>query len=71
MTTDPHALSKVYQKMLKDIKQKESKKSDSLNFNYSDNMIKPNSTIDKYFPPIKKEQKKNKSSKKKKRTKIN
>ena len=42
MTTDPHALSKVYQKMLKDIKQKESKKSDSLNFNYSDNMIKPN-----------------------------
>ena len=60
MTTDPHALSKVYQKMLKDIKQKESKKSDSLNFNYSDNMIKPNSTIDKYFTPIKKEQKKNK-----------
>jgi hypothetical protein len=42
MTTDPHALSKVYQKMLKDIKQKESKKSDSLNFNYSDNMIKTN-----------------------------
>jgi senataxin len=67
MTTDPHALSKVYQKMLKDIKQKESKKSDSLNFNYSDNMIKTNSTIDKYFPPIKKEQKKNKSSKKKKK----
>ena len=62
MTTDPHALSKVYQKMLKDIKQKESKKSDSLNFNYSDNMIKPNSTIDKYFPPIKKEQKKKKKN---------
>ena len=61
MTTDPHALSKVYQKMLKDIKQKESKKSDSLNFNYSDNMIKPNSTIDKYFP----------HKKKKKRIKIN
>ena len=71
MTTDSHAFSKIYQKMLTHIKEKDSKKSNSLKFNYSDNMIKPNSTLDKYFPSIKKEQKKKKIIKKKKKKKNN
>ncbi len=70
MTTDPHAFSKVYQKMLTHIKEKDSKKSNSLKFNYSDNMIKPNSTLNKYFPSIKKEQKKKKLLKKKQKEQI-
>ena len=41
---------KTYEKMLIKIKEKLSKKSDSLSFDYSKNMIKPQKHIDDYFP---------------------
>ena len=43
---------KTYEKMLIKIKEKLSKKSDSLSFDYSKNMIKPQKHIDDYFPNV-------------------
>ena len=50
MSTNPHALSKAFQKILTELKKKEIKKSNSLKFDYSNNRTKSNDSINKYFP---------------------
>ena len=50
MSTNPHALSKAFQKILTELKKKEIKKSNSLKFDYSNNRTKSNDSTNKNFP---------------------
>ncbi len=52
MSSNKEKITKTYEKMLTNIKEKLSKKSDSLSFDYSKNMIKPQKHIDDYFPNV-------------------
>ena len=52
MSSNKEKITKTYEKMIINIKEKLSKKSDSLSFDYSKNMIKPQKHIDDYFPNV-------------------
>ena len=52
MSSNKEKITKTYEKMIINIKEKLWKKSDSLSFDYSKNMIKPQKHIDDYFPNV-------------------